>query len=232
MECSQPSFWLDVTKTFIGALLGAGLAFGSTLYIQWRLRKQENIKAGNLALALLVNALNAFLSTRKALLQTREEVLKRHPNAPLWVQFKPSQYAFGELTSFDLSSLGFLFDKKGVSVVQRLVEAETAYSSLRLLFAAHRETRELIQQRHSELGVGLATDASMTEHDAKIGPHLIAKGNDLSQALLKHFADDERVYRDAFKALRGDLLHRYGDRFVNIADAGGGGGEKHQPIAQ
>src|SRR5256885_5458213 len=145
MECSQPSFWLDVTKTFIGALLGAGLAFTSALLVQWSLRRTENIKAGNLALTLLRYMLVSFLALRKAQVQIQDEVRTHFPEAPPWVHFKPSQYPFSESTAFDLSALAFLFDKHGTGVIEKLIQAEANFRSLQILIATHRETREQIQ---------------------------------------------------------------------------------------
>src|SRR6266436_1108701 len=213
MDCSQPSFWLDVTKTFIGALLGAGLAFGSSLYIQWRLRIQDNIRAGNLALALLAGMLNSFLGLRVALLQTQQEVLRQNSKAPFWMQFKPTHHNFLQSASFDLSGLAFLFDKEGVGIIEELRHAESLYDSMRLLIPTHREVRELIQERHFALGIAPGVTILKSELEAKVGVNLIEKGNVLSQVLIAHLATDEDVYRKAFAHLRADLARRYGNKF-------------------
>jgi hypothetical protein len=187
------------------------------LVVQWRQRRTQNIKAGNLALALLVETLNGYLSVRKSAFRMRELVLQVAPKAPLWMHFKPMTHAYETDLSFDFSTLAFLFDRYGASTVQKLSLAASSYRSVARLIDAHRDTAELIQKGMADLGIKPTTIISAEDIEPKIGFNIIAKANGLTTALTKHFQEDERIYEDAFQFLRSELVRRYGNKFVNIA---------------
>lgn len=220
LNAVPPNFWLDVMKTFIGAFLGAGLAFASSLIIQWRMRRRENIKAGNLALSLLVTQLNDFSAVKKSFLQMRDEALKKNANTPVWLQLRPSLYLFTESHSFDVANLSFLFDKHGATTVQKLLVAEHRYRSLVALVKEHRAVRELIQDRSAELGLRAGDKLVMSELEDKIGPHLIGRAVSASEALLRCFSEDSEAYLDAWSGLRTELVRRYGKKFIDMKPAG------------
>lgn len=211
----QPDIWLDIGKTFVGAFFGAGFAFASTLLVQWRQRRKENIKSGNLALAVLREMINAFINVRSHMQAMRDLVLRVSPGAPLWLYYKPTTHPFDSQPSFDLPALSFLFDKHGVEAVQKLSLAQSNYRSLCMLVAAHRETKEQIQAKLAGLGVvgGTMIPAGI---EGKLGSDLIEKANDLTTALLRHFERDEAIYDDAVAFLKGELVRRYGKRFLSI----------------
>ncbi len=215
----EPSIWLDIAKAFIGAFFGAGFAFGTTVFVQWRQRRRDEAKAGNLAIAVLREMLNAYLSVRKAMLAARALVQKVSPGAPLWLHFKPTTHPYPEKLSFDLSALSFLFDKHGVEAVQKLSLAETNYRSLGMLIAVHRESKEAIQARLGALGVP-AGSMLPPDIESKLGFDLVEKSNDLTAILLKHFELDQPIYEDAYQFLKSELTRRYGDKFISIAEAG------------
>jgi len=207
------AFWLDVAKTFFGALLGAGLAFASNLYIQWRIRRDERVRAGNVALAILVGQLNDFLSVRKALLAQRERALKQQPNCPLWLQFLPIRYVFGE-SQLDVNSLAFLFDATSAAAMQKLLHVQNLHRTLRQIVADHSDVRKLIQERSAELGI--KDPILQSDLEGKIGPHLIARANSAGKILLEMFETDETEYEAAFSMLRAGLIRKLGKRFVDM----------------
>jgi len=209
------TFWLDVAKTFFGALLGAGLAFASNLYIQWRIRRDERIRTGNVALSIVVGQLNDFLAVRKALLVQRERALKQLPNCPFWLQFLPIRYVFDEYR-LDVNSLAFLFDASGAAAMQKLLYVQSLHRLLRQLVADHSDVRKLIQERMAELGVKPFDTISVGDLEGKIGPHLIAQANSAGQTLLEMFDTDETEYEAAFDMMRAELIRRLGKRFVGM----------------
>ena len=211
----QLDIWLDIGKTFVGAFFGAGFAFASTLLVQGRQRRKENIKSGNLAIAVLREMINAFLNVRQNMQAVRDLVLRVSPAAPLWLYYKPTTHPFDEELSFDLNGLSFLFDKHGVEAVQKLSLAQANYRSFCMLVAAHAKTKEQIQAKLAALGVvgGSMIPSGIEE---KVGFDLIEKANDLTRALLEHFAKDEARYDDAATFLRGELVRRYGKQFASI----------------
>jgi hypothetical protein len=217
--CSQPlvtsSLWLDVAKTFIGALLGAWLAFASSLHIQAKLRRDEHVKAGNVALSLLVGQMSDFLGVKKAFLKQRDEALKQSKDCPLWLQFRPTSHIFIE-AELDVSSVAFLFSKKGTDAMQKLLYVQRLHRTLRSLVAEHREIRVLIQERTANLGIKPFDPIPMKDLEEKIGPYLLARAESAAKVLLKMFDEDEPEYEAAFRMVREQLIRTLGKRFIDM----------------
>jgi len=209
------SLWLDIAKTFIGALLGAGLAFASNIYIQARLRRDGHVKAGNVALSLLVAQLNDFLAVRKTLLGQREKALAQSPDCPPWLHFMPTAYVFYE-AELDVNALAFLFDKQGADAMQKVLYVQNLHRTLRSLVSEHREVRVLIQQRTAELGFRLFDAMPLTALEEKIGPYLVGRTDSVAKTLLDMLEEDEPEYEAGFRMLRTELISKLGKRFINM----------------
>jgi hypothetical protein len=210
-----PDFWLDVLKTLIGAFVGAGLAFAFALFTQWRVRRRDEIKAGNLALATLVCQVNDLLAIKRAVESYRAKVLNDSPNAPLWYQTQPMLYAFPRETGFDLSALSFLFDKKGVKHLSPLLHAEALHRSLVLVMESHAEVQQEIRSRLAGQGLANGSAFEVEELERKVGMNLIAKANSATQAILDTIAKDLPHLETTFENLRKDLVERFGNKFVD-----------------
>lgn len=216
---SQPmgsTFWLEIAKTAIGAFLGAGLAFASTLCVQWWIQYEQRVAAGNVALGVLVQQMNDYLSIKKSMLRQRARALKARPDAPLWLHFLPSQYVFTEDRT-EPASLAFLYDRHGATAAQKTLWVQHLHKTLAALVIEHRDVRVSIQQRQAELGVKPFDAMPMSELEAKIGPYLLARATSAAEALLHQFANDEKEYESAFKLLRAELRRRFGKRFIDMA---------------
>lgn len=97
-----------------------------------------------------------------------------------------------------LQDLSFLFDARGIPAVLRLIEAQQRHARL----------AELVRmQRDCRYGAERGEQAAAASAAAR---------RNLSEAL----AADEGAYEQAFDHLRGELVRRYGERFVRL-DAGG-----------
>jgi hypothetical protein len=215
---SQPIgsfFWEEVAKTAIGAFLGAGLAFAFTMMVQLLTRYNDHVRAGNLALAALVQQFNDYLGMKQSMLRQQANALKARPNAPLWLALLPSQYVFTE-NRVDPSTLAFLFDKHGASVIQKVLHVQKLYATLVALVTEHREVRISIQQRQAEAGIRPFDKMPIEEVEEKIGPYLIARATSATSALLEMFQNDEPTYEAAFRMLRTELRTRFGKRFIDM----------------
>jgi hypothetical protein len=216
---SQPvgsAFWTDVAKTAIGAFLGAGLAFTSTMLVQWFARDNEHVRAGNVALVVLVQQINDFLAMKASMLRQRTKALAARPNTPIWLQLLPSQYVF-TADRIDPSTLPFLFDKHGAEAMQKVLHVQKLHATLVSLVTEHREVRIAIQQRQSEAGITAFDPKPMEEIERTIGPYLLARAASATEALLEGFQTDEPTYDAAFRMLRAELRRRFGKRFIDMA---------------
>jgi hypothetical protein len=209
------SFWLEISKTAIGAFLGAGLAFASTLCVQWLIRYNERIAAGNVALAVLVRQANDYISVKASFTRQRDRALAHRPDIPLWLQFLPSQYVFVE-DKIDPADLAFLFDKHGASAIQGVLHVQHMHQILSSVVTEHREVRVDIQQRQAELGIKPFDTMPIREMEEKIGPYLIARATSAADSLSKCFERDQETYETAFRTLRAELQRRFGKRFIDM----------------
>lgn len=209
LPCSNAPFWLDVAKAFIGALFGAGLAFAANALNQYRLRRRDNLAAGNLALLILKRQIDDYFNVREAFLQDRAKRLKENPHSPPWAHFKPMIFAFSEGLRFDFRPLAFLFAQGASEVVNRLALAETRYSDLAAIVRVFNETADALQNRLVELGVAPGTAFNIADIEAKLGAALVGKMSSLTSALLTRFEKDEKDYKAAVQTLSEALLMIY-----------------------
>src|SRR4051812_27968012 len=96
------TFWPDVSKAFIGSLLGASLAFSFALWRDRVLRSREQKAAGNLALAILARQWSDFFRISSAVKQHRAAVLNQEPSIPIWLQILPIDHVFSDRLVFDI----------------------------------------------------------------------------------------------------------------------------------
>lgn len=209
------TFWLEVIKTAIGAFLGAGLAFASTLSIQLWIRFSDHVKAGNVGLSILVRQLNDFLSVKTAMLRQRATMLKVRPDCPLWLQLLPSAYDFTE-SRINPSDLGFLFDQHGTPTMQKVLRVQQLHTKLAALVAHHRDVRLETQKRAQEEKIKPYDTMSIEAVEEKIGPYLVAICASGTESLLAQFEADEPEYEAAFNMLRSELRRRFGKRFIDV----------------
>lgn len=124
MTC-EVSFWLDVSKTLIGAAAGASFAFGFAFWQSRRTRRSEQRAAANMALFLLHQQHHDAISVCAAALRDQVASIEKHKEPPLWAQTKPMTFHFRSSLTFDLKLLGFLFRRDKTELFKRLAGAET-----------------------------------------------------------------------------------------------------------
>src|SRR5882672_1596099 len=118
------NFASDAFKSFVGSLFGAGLAFVFALRKETITQKKAEKAAGNLATTTLAKFWNDFAQVRGALLANRAKALAQEPDAPLWMQMKPTPFSYPENLRFDVASLTFMFEHEdGPGVLEKLLTA-------------------------------------------------------------------------------------------------------------
>jgi hypothetical protein len=206
---AAPSFWLDVSKTLIGAFAGAALAFAANIYVQHRQRRRDNLVAGNMAVSVLSRQVNSFFNIRKAFESQREIMLQQVPQAPLWVQFKPIVYTFNEELRFNFAALALLFESNEPRAVSALITAETRYFDLIRVVEELNTTAAKIQDKHVQAGITVNAQIALSNIESTLGPAILTKQAALANGLIRRFAEDEKDYLAAATSLREVLLKRH-----------------------
>ena len=205
MECTTEL--LSWVKAVVGPLIGAGLAFGTTLLVQHWSRSRDNLCAGNLALLTISAQYNDLLIYRRKL---REELHKRDSQIvglPLWL-LAPSIGPQLPARTLDFKSLAFLFDKRpGIETHQHLFLAEQHYEALR-------STNERLSKFSEEIQAAMAivTSRSPPPTNAEVQSSIGADKRAITADLLKGAVvetQSEKFYLDAFAALRNMLANLF-----------------------
>src|SRR5688572_20006918 len=117
-------FAVDVLKSFVGTLLGAGLAFWFALRKDGLARLREQRAAGNAAIAAAARMTSDFAQVRFAIAEHRKQVLILQPSTPMWMLVKPTPFRHANELHFDTEALTFMFDHpNGPEVFSKLIDA-------------------------------------------------------------------------------------------------------------
>jgi hypothetical protein len=213
IDCTAETFTLlTVAKAAVGPFIGAGLAFGSTLYVQHRTRRRDNLTAGNLALLTISAQYNDFLIYRRGLRRELHRRVTGIPTAPHWM-LAPAIGAVFTARTVDFGALSFLFNRReGIAVHEHLGQAELHFETLRTFNEKLAKNVEDIQECLAALQVRVP-NPSNAEIDASVGLDKKTRTSDLLKGLIAEI-NSEDVYLNAFKELRTLLASIYSDKAV------------------
>jgi hypothetical protein len=205
MQCD---FWLDVAKALIGTFVGAGLAFGANLYVQYLQRRAANLAAGIVATAILSQQLGDFRTVQKAV----SEELAGRDRLALWIRIRPLTMVFDEALRFDFEKLGFLA-RLGAPLLAELALAQRRYLSLAYVVEEHRATAKEIQRRLAGVGITAPITADTGPIRDTVGQDLVRRQEDFAKLIMEHCEKDERMYLDLASRLHNKLRKIFGYRF-------------------
>lgn len=211
--------WIGTSQQFwtavIGTLTGAVLAFQFGLWRDKITRRNEQKVAGNVAMTILARQLTEFVRLKEHIQSHRANVLKEFPAAPLWFQILPLQHHFPQSLTYDLKSLGFLFDRKGgARVAEQLIDAETHFYNLAHFLNAHTLVAENVQRKLSESRLDPHVVRPIAEVESTVGYAPIAQMDSLVKAIIEHLDGDEQHYVDAARNLHLSLVEFFGKKGI------------------
>lgn len=224
MSDCDPSFWVDVGKTLIGAAAGASFAFA---FASWRARQtrhDERKAAGNLALFILHQQHHDAIVVCAAALRDQKLTLEKHKTAPVWAQTKPMTFFFRPSLTFDLKSLAFLFSRGRTELFKKVAGAEATYYDLADVLANHRQAMGQLQEKLTAIGVVPGVPFNVDQAEGYVGADIVAKAKAASASLLDRCKDIETTFTGAYELLRGALVEEFDDasivslEFAKMAD--------------
>jgi len=213
--CS-PHLALDIFKSFIGALLGAGLAFIFALRKDHLTRTKERKAAANLAMITLLQQTDDYLNAKAHIQEFRTNLLKAQPETPPWMFIKPMHLNYSSELRFNLDVLVFLLEYKGGSrAIEMLLNADRKYHDFFHLLEVHAEASEELQRKFSDAKIDPRQGITVGELEAVAGFHLIEKINSFVRAAFRHFEEGkDRTFQDACEELPQLLQEIFGKKGV------------------
>ena len=193
-------WWIDLARTLIATFIGAGLAFGTNYYFQYRQRRSEQKSAGNMALATLSRQYGDFVIAKAAIESDLNKASSQQPQIPLWRAIQPTLFEMNSELLFDFKSVAFLLDDGTDSLLINLVDVETKYHELRRMLGKHSELIMRVINRFSDL----AWKANIPGEDFAqnaVGSAVVGELNALAEALAHRVATQEAIYIKAGKNL-------------------------------
>jgi len=179
------NFAADAFKSFIGSLVGAGLAFWFALRKDKLIRLQTQKAAGNLAVTTLARLMNDFFQVRAALAKNRADVLAEQPQSPIWMQIKPLTWNYAEHLRFSIEPLTFIFEHKdGPDVFEKLLTVEMKYHDFFHLLREHRRVTEDAQDTLSKAHPDPTKEVPLREYVTALGFARVARMEFLVRNLL------------------------------------------------
>jgi len=204
--------WAKFAIPIVGTFIGAGLAFLSNLYLQRRIRKQDNMASGYLALLTLRSQLDDFLNYRWAVRGGLAKASETRQGAPAWALLQPVGFNFNEGNLFEFKSLAFLLaTEAGRGAFQQLQAIQRMYLDLT---ARHDDLDNSVQEAQQRLATCEA-DGENRSWDAVekyLGPELIARVCSQLQNIVIRFDRDEDRYFEAFDMLNAVIGENFGGK--------------------
>jgi hypothetical protein len=199
-------WWIDVSKTVIGAFVGAGLAFVANYYWQGRQRKSDQKLAGNIALLTISRQYGYFIVAKSAFSEEMRNAELN--NVPSWRAIKPTMFEFDEHLHFDFNSLAYLVEDNKDDLLAKLIDIENRYHDLRKILASHCKAAVQLQRKFSELGWGSNLPDDMTARRA-VGLDLVGELDSLTNAIRKRVETHENTYVAAGKLLEQHMNNKF-----------------------
>ena len=209
------SLFRALMKTAVGPFIGASLAFASTLLIQRRNRRRDDLSAGNLALLSIVAQLDDYLNyrlgMRLAVAQRASGIALSKP-MPLWLLAHPVVHHFSD-RSFDYKSLSFLLDRRpGQVALSKLANLERAYFDLKERQAELARTAVDVQQCLADRMREHTGKVEVGALNAAVGIELRVRAADQLVSVMQRLDQDEDLYVGTFKVLRDQLVPKFDER--------------------
>ncbi|HEV8552510.1 MAG TPA: hypothetical protein VGR65_03860 [Casimicrobiaceae bacterium] len=205
MQCD---FWLDVAKALIGTFVGAGLAFGANLYVQYLQRRAADLVSGNVAMAILSQQLGDFRTVRRAVLEEQTD----RASLPEWGRFRILPALFDRELKFDLEKLGFLV-RKGAPLLGELALAQRLYLDLANVIGLHNSNAKEMQRKLSAAAAAAFRPLSDREALDAAGRDLVSQETGVVEVLLEHMENDEARYLDIARQFHDKLRDIFGYTF-------------------
>lgn len=201
-------FAIDVFKAALGSFVGAGLAFWFALRKDHLNRSHAQQTSGRVATTTLARFSSDFFQVKKAIVESRAEVLAAQPRSSLWMQLKPMPFPYAEDLQFDMSAITYIFDYEGgASVFEKLINAQLKYHNFFFLLREHRSTAQEVQDLLAQNFPDPQRGVRVAEVEAKLGFSKVARMNSLVKAIFSDADDGQQTFDQASDALS-ELLKR------------------------
>lgn len=187
-----------------GAFAGAWLAFLFNSNKERKLREDDHVRNGNLAL-------NNLFEYWNALEQYAKEVIRPYVGKDdAWLNMPPSLAKFQRMPSLRDADLSFILGSGHSSVYAEIYLEEHRYHSIRGTIE-HRESLILQDVRPAMAGASIKEGDSVDESvvTSIIGSDKVAVLHVLTDALLANVPQSLESLSDAFRLLRGLLTELY-----------------------
>ncbi|MFZ6712961.1 hypothetical protein [Undibacterium sp. TC9W] len=209
---------LDITKTMLGSFLGAGLAFFSNYVFRQSQKEEEQVAAGNVAMAMLAEMTIAFLVYKRGVIDSRNKTRGVTADLPDWGQLLPIVYEFDESLEVNIQSLAFLFKNQNTSAMGRVFGAQSNYKSLVYFQKEHYEVMTEIQAKLSLLTYDPNAQTDLDYSTREIPKYLLGRIEAINALILRALKEDEPHYINAIASLRADLSSHLGsNRIIEIS---------------
>jgi len=207
MSCA--SWYLDIGKTLLGTVIGAGLAFWFGLRTHAIKKRDEDRAAGNFAVFVISQHLNDLLNVRNVFRIEEAKCAASAPGVPRWLGMPTIGTVLNRTAKIDYASLGFLLThKKNFSVMPAIAHAETLFTSFADLLDEQFEARKVLQRKAAAAGFDLSRRFTLEELERVVGRDLTSLVKGTTDAIFDRFERDDAEYRRVGGELH-DALREY-----------------------